>query len=34
MKVIFFNKNALPDRTNGAVTAYFGVGPKIIRMID
>jgi hypothetical protein len=34
MKVIFFNSHALPDRTGGAVTAYFGVGPKIIRMID
>ncbi|RYP85679.1 pilus assembly protein [Nocardioides guangzhouensis] len=34
MKVIFFNSNALPSRTGGALTTYFGVGPRIVRMID
>jgi len=34
MKVVFFNAKALPGRTGGSVTAYFGVGPRIVRMID
>ena len=34
MKVIFFNTNALPSRTSGGVTTYFGVGPRIIRLVD
>jgi len=34
VKVIFFNIKALPDNTNGQVTTYLGVGPKIIRLID
>ena len=34
MKVIFFNAGALPRRTGGGVTTYFGVGPRIIRLID
>ena len=34
VKVIFFNIKALPNSTNGQVTTYLGVGPKIIRLID
>jgi len=34
VKVVFINIKALPDSTNGQVTTYLGVGPKIIRMID
>ena len=36
MKVIFFNFDALPDRVNGntGLTQYYGVGPRIIRLID
>jgi hypothetical protein len=34
IKVIFFNINALPDRTDGAVQDYLGVGPRILRLVD
>jgi Putative Flp pilus-assembly TadE/G-like len=34
VKVIFFNQNALPSSTDGAVSDYLGVGPKILRLID
>lgn len=34
MKVVFFNAHALPSRTGGGVTGYYGTGPRIIRMID
>jgi len=34
IKVVFFNAAALPSRTGGGVTDYFGVGPRIIRLID
>jgi hypothetical protein len=34
IKVIFFNINALPDRTDGAVQDYIGVGPRILRLVD
>jgi len=34
VKVIFFSIKALPNSTNGQVTTYLGVGPKIIRLID
>jgi hypothetical protein len=34
IKVIFFNIAALPDRTDGAVQDYIGVGPRILRLVD
>lgn len=34
IKVVFFNWKALPARTDGAVQTYFGVGPKILRLVD
>ncbi|MBD8869162.1 TadE/TadG family type IV pilus assembly protein [Nocardioides donggukensis] len=34
LKVVFFNSRALPTRTSGQVTDYFGVGPRIIRLVD
>jgi hypothetical protein len=34
VKVFFFNVDALPNSTPGPVTAYLGVGPKIVRLID
>jgi hypothetical protein len=32
--VVFFNINALPDRTDGAVQRYIGVGRPILRLVD
>ena len=34
IRVIFFDEDALPSKTGGTVSDYFGVGPRIIRMID
>jgi Flp pilus assembly protein TadG len=34
VKVFFFNVDSLPNSTPGPVTAYLGVGPKIVRLID
>jgi hypothetical protein len=34
IKVLFFNIAALPDRTDGAVQDYIGVGPRILRLVD
>lgn len=34
VKVVFFNWRALPSRTDGPVETYFGVGPKILRLVD
>lgn len=34
IRVIFFDEDALPTKSGGTITDYFGVGPRIIRMID